>query len=176
MMSSMKQTQKRGLARIGKLIWPIAFFVGCFNGGTASAYTITVVLNTQYDGGTLQVPASGTQTFTIDPQTGGISGSGVQLYGSAVVANFTVRCTSGCTSGSTLTVQLTGGTTGDTNLSWPTLSGSWDNGTTFTLPKSGLSLGNNVAHNFKFSGTASYTSAISVGVKHPTYSLQFTTP
>lgn len=158
------------------LIWLIAFFVCCLNGGTAAAYTITVVQTQAYDAGTLQIPASGSQTFTIDPQTGATSGTGVHLYGPNVVVVFTVRCTVGCAAGATATVQLTGGSNGDPALTFPTLTGSWDGGATFTLPRSGLALGNNVAHTFKFSGTASYTSAIPVGVVNPTYSLRFSTP
>ena len=152
-------------------------FMFCFsNSKVCSAYTITIVENSQADFGTLLKPAAGTQTFTINPQTGATSGTGTLLSVTTSVADYTVKCTAGCVAGSTATVKLTAGTNGDPALSWPSLTGSWDGGATFTLPKSGLALGSNVSHDFKFAGGASYTSSIPAAVIHPTYTITFSTP
>jgi hypothetical protein len=124
------------------------------------------------DWGTLAKPSSGSQTFDITAADA-TSGTGSFIYGTTPVhGTFNIADTGSCGGGITITVADAGGAAG------VTLSN-------FHLNYNGATITNGSAANtdpphagfiLKIGATATYTSAVPIGLEHPTFHVTVSNP
>jgi hypothetical protein len=138
----------------------------CFVQGRTcfAAYSYTIVQNQQLAFGTLQVPSSGSQTWTVST-AGSTSGTGTLLYGFPANGDYTIKCVGISCSNfpapvPTINASLTAGCSGLSSLgSW---QGNYNNGAqTGALPLNNVAFPGAGGLDFKLGATATYTSAVS---------------
>jgi hypothetical protein len=100
----------RNASRIGFLFALLTVPLGS---GGSLAQIFSIAENSRLTFGTLQIPASGNETFRIFSNTGATTGTGTLLYGSPARAAYTIACVSSCAGSWTATISIANVTSGN---------------------------------------------------------------
>lgn len=149
-----------------------ALFFGDTNDAAAQTITIAEVSPLRF--GKLEVPASGSHTFTVST-AGTTSGTGVLLPGSTVSAgNYTLSCSASCTGSWNISISVANVNSGNANVTIGSWTGNYI-GVNIAIPSSGNPKCN-TAKTLLLGATATYNSSAPVGALSPTYQVVVTTP
>lgn len=135
-----------------------------------SAYAATLSFSgspTNLQFGTLQIPSSGSHTFTVSA-TGGTSGTGTLVSGTP--SNAQVRLKRTGRPAGTISIDIQNINTGNPNLTLSAFTGRYGTTNISSFPVGGLSdPGTGSGTALKIGATATYNSSISSGALTPTF-------
>lgn len=141
--------------------------------GIGGGETITITEDTQLNFAKLQKPTSGTNYITIDPSTGGYSGTAVILTGVPSRGAYTIKRT-GIGTTTSMTIDVTVVSTGSAGLTINQLTGECEGTDILSFPRSGLAKPKGSGSTLYLGATATYNSSVPSSTLTPSLDITVT--